>query len=420
MKSTRVWILSAIFLPLLAISAAASNKPGTAPVERIPYYVPHLLDSVEDAAGKLHFLQPNISSLSGTSHHVPVQQLSIYQYGVNFLFSEHGMDQETQYFWSWDGGYNAPIVTPYENNWSFSIKYASVRFMRAFPRRLLVVFCDYQGSGRMEIGADQIKSFEDITEQYRMLSTGNLDSMHMFLDAFATLTVASGNANFIVVDFDYAHVDDKTSQRLKLDRKAIRVVTQVQAGGPADKAGLQEGDVIVSADGKSMRDYYKTLSEGVQASPGGYTMHLSLLRNGVPLEKEVTYAPLWPAEAVQALQARSAALAKSNAAAASGADATSTSASGGVKLGVRVHNITAEEARSAGLNEVRGVLVEEVAASGIAADAKVQPGDVILEIDGAAIGSREEMKAILQKGAPSRIKVWRKGAALFLTVRQNM
>jgi hypothetical protein len=45
---------------------------------------------------------------------------------------------------------------------------------------------------------------------------------------------------------------------------------------------------------------------------------------------------------------------------------------------------------------------------------------VILQIDGAATGSLDALKAILLKGTPSSIKVWRKGAAVTLTVAQSL
>lgn len=402
MPRSGVRVLLAVLLPLLFVLPTLAKEKANTPPVRTPYYVPHLLDSVEDAAGKLHFLQPRLYVYAGGP---AAEQLAVDQNGVNIFFSAHGVTQKTQYFWAWGGGFNAPVYSPYENHWTFSVSYAAVHYLFAFPGSLQVATKD----------------------EVNMIAVYDTDDLHMLLDAIATLTVATGNTNFYVADFDYSPLETKAMKKLKVDW-ADRV-TAVQAGGPADKAGLQEGDIIVSADGKSAQLILRTIREGVQASPTGYTVHLSVLRDGVPMEKQITYAALWPAEAVKALQARTVAFAKGSGAqsgaqpgAQPGASSTAsaTPAPSGVKLGVRAHNITLEEAQTAGLPEARGVFVDEIAPNGIAEAAKIQPGDVILEIDGATARSLDEVKAALLKGAPSKIKVWRKGAPLSLTVAQSL
>jgi hypothetical protein len=397
MERSRVRILLAIMLPLLfATPGIAKDRPAPPPPVRTPYYVPHLLDSVQDAAGKLQFLQPRIFSGG-----VAAQQLAVDQNGVNIAFSEHGVNQRTQYFWAWGGGYNAPVVTPYENHWTFSVSYAQIRGFFGYPR---------------EMGVSAKGSYQSLT-----LST--LDDVHMFLDALVTLTVASGNPDFFVFDFDWDQANAKISKKLKLP--SVVVVTDIQAGGPADKAGLQEGDLITAVDGKPTSEIVASMHDGLKASPSGYTVHLSVVRNGAPVEVAIKYAALWPAEAVQMLQVRTAAMARAGGAQPSGPDAAGSSsalpaAPTGVKLGIRGHNITPDEAKSAGLTDVRGVMIDEVAANGIADNARVLAGDVLLEIDGAAAGTLDELKAVLLKGTPSRIKVWRKGAALSLLVAQSL
>jgi S1-C subfamily serine protease len=91
-----------------------------------------------------------------------------------------------------------------------------------------------------------------------------------------------------------------------------------------------------------------------------------------------------------------------------------------VILGVHAHNITPSEAQAAGIADAQGIFVEQIAAGSLAEQAKILPGDVILALDGKPAVTLEAMRAILQNGAPSNIKVWRHGEAVSLTVSQSL
>lgn len=392
MSRTRILSFAATLLSLCPGTPATAREKAPPPKpERTPYYIPHLLNSVEDAAGKLRFLQPRISSGGVTA-----QQMTVDQNGVNIYFSAHGVTQHSEYYWSWGGGYNAPVVTPYENNWTFSASYATAIAFFAFPRDMGIT-----GNNR-----------------YSSVTLSGLDDVHMFLDAFVTLTVAGGNADFFVYDFDWNAADPKVTKKLKLED--VSVVTDIQAGGPADKAGLQEGDLIVGIDGNPVKGMVGTMFRGLKRSPAGYTAHLSVVRNGTPMEINATYSRMWPLEEILALQGRTAAMAHSGGVQGGVAPGAPAPPASGPRLGIRAHNITAEDARNAGMTEAHGVVVDEVAADSFADGAKVQAGDVLLEIDGVAVGSVDEIKAVMQKGTPARIKVWRKGQVQMLVVAQSL
>ncbi|MDE3150580.1 MAG: PDZ domain-containing protein, partial [Acidobacteriota bacterium] len=65
------------------------------------------------------------------------------------------------------------------------------------------------------------------------------------------------------------------------------LVQEVQPGGPADKAGLKQGDIITSIDGRSIKDGDDLVNEIASRWPGS-TARLGFLRNGKPADATVT------------------------------------------------------------------------------------------------------------------------------------
>jgi serine protease DegQ len=73
---------------------------------------------------------------------------------------------------------------------------------------------------------------------------------------------------------------------LKLKRPGGAVVTSVVQGGPADKGGMQPGDVVLSLGGKPVDDTATLISETAKLSPG-QRMELEVLRQGKELRLSV-------------------------------------------------------------------------------------------------------------------------------------
>jgi hypothetical protein len=397
MKSVKVLLFLVLALPLfLAVPASAGDK--NADTTRIPYYVPHLLPSVEDAAGKLRFLQPHLFS-----NGMVAQQVFVDQNGVNVSFSQQGVNVQSHYFWTWNGGYNAPVSTPYNNQWSFSIAYSTVTYVSAFqsPSR--------PGMGFLEV---------DTAEKVNYLNADSIENTRMLFDALVTLTVASGNTDFCAfADFDIDLAPSKEIKKLKAD--TAWTVATVQRGGPADIAGIHKGDIIYLVDAGSAKGIWGTIRRGVSQSPSGYTVTLGVLRDKLPVTVSVTYKAPWTVDQIRALQARTAVMTQANSIHAI-APPTTPPAPGGVKLGVLTHNISAAEAQTAGLAEPQGIFIEKVAIGSLAEQAKLLPGDIILALDGKPAATIEQMKVILQAGAPSNIKIWRSGKEVTLTLSQSL
>src|SRR5512139_1531930 len=69
------------------------------------------------------------------------------------------------------------------------------------------------------------------------------------------------------------------------DKKGV-LVAQVLPGSPAEKAGVEQGDVIMEFDGKAVAEA-KDLPQIVASTPVGKSVNVKLMRNGKALDREV-------------------------------------------------------------------------------------------------------------------------------------
>jgi S1-C subfamily serine protease len=178
------------------------------------------------------------------------------------------------------------------------------------------------------------------------------------------------------------------------------LVSGVDAGSPGDKAGLKQGDVITSYNGKAVADNNQ-LRNAVASTAPGTTVPLEVLRNGQKQTLKATVGEL------DAKRAR--------------ASERSADHEGG-KYGMSVQPLTPDLAEEAGVPRgTPGVLVADVDPSGLAAESQLQPGDVIEKVDGRVVRTGEELKSALDRkdGKPSLLLVHRKDATIFLTLRAN-
>jgi serine protease Do len=140
-----------------------------------------------------------------------------------------------------------------------------------------------------------------------------------------------------------------------LKEKKGALVAQVISGSPAEKAGIEQGDVIVEFDGKEVTDS-KDLPRMVASTPIGKAVTIKLLRNGKALDRQVKVGEM--EEKVEVAKAPS-----------------------HKSLGITVQNLTPEIARGLGLKKDTGVVVTRVEPGSPAADAGIQTGDVVQEVN---------------------------------------
>jgi serine protease Do len=159
---------------------------------------------------------------------------------------------------------------------------------------------------------------------------------------------------------------------------------------PAQKAGIQAGDVIVTIDGKRV-DYVAQLQEAIAFRSPGDVATVEVARKG---GKRVTLrVPLQ-----RVAEANTASTSKADDASSS----NGTSGSSAPALGVKVAPIDAATARQLQLpSDVRGVIVTDVdegsSASSHLATPETGGPDVILSVEGTAVRSPEELRAALRQ-----------------------
>ncbi|HKB75288.1 MAG TPA: PDZ domain-containing protein, partial [Myxococcales bacterium] len=174
------------------------------------------------------------------------------------------------------------------------------------------------------------------------------------------------------------------------------LLADVVKGGPADKAGLKPGDVVVSLNGKPVTDPNQ-LTRDVGAIPPGQTVKLEVIRDGKQRQVEVKLGER-PDETESTARAGG-----------QGGDADKSS---GDVLGVRVQDLTPELAQRARVDPgTKGVVVTAVAPDSPAASAGLDPGDVILEINRQPVASVADYKKAISK--------LKKGDTVLLRVRSG-
>jgi serine protease Do len=141
-----------------------------------------------------------------------------------------------------------------------------------------------------------------------------------------------------------------------LKEKQGALVAQVVTGGPAEKAGIEQGDVILGFDGKEIAES-KDLPRIVASTPVGKTVTVKLLRNGKAIDRQVKLGEM--EEKVD----------------------TSKLSSSHKTLGVEVQNLTPEIAKELGVKRDAGIVVTQVEPGSSASDAGIHPGDVIKQVN---------------------------------------
>jgi len=199
------------------------------------------------------------------------------------------------------------------------------------------------------------------------------------------------------------NVPKDAADELGVGSKRGALVVSVAANGPAAKAGVKPGDVIVEFNGKPVpsRD---ALVKIVMGTKPGTTVPMKVVQD--KQEKSLSVA-------VEELDLE----------AESGATATQEAEETGGGFGITLGPLGADAARRLQVpSGTRGVLVTDVDATGAAARAGVRPGDVILQVNRRPVESVSDASRALQAvrtGGNAFLLLWKQGQETFVAITKE-
>lgn len=150
------------------------------------------------------------------------------------------------------------------------------------------------------------------------------------------------------------------------------LVSDVMEDGPAEKAGIKRGDVIISYNGKNIKDS-EMLPRVVAATEIGKKVKVGIIREGKPLGIEVVIGEL-PEEGLKA----------------------SKKPEVEKDFGLVVQDITPEIAKHLNLKDRKGVIATDVTPGSPAGDADIRSGDIIKEVSRKPILNMADFKAAMK------------------------
>ncbi|NIQ02993.1 MAG: PDZ domain-containing protein, partial [Nitrospinaceae bacterium] len=189
-------------------------------------------------------------------------------------------------------------------------------------------------------------------------------------------------------------ITPELAESFKLKHTEGALVGQVIPNSPAEKAGVQRGDVIIEFDGHHVQTM-EALPKIVANTPPGKTVPVEVIRDGKRKTLKVHIAVLKdePME-----------VAKLD------------------PLGIQVQDITPEIAQSLKLEEEEGVLVSDVTQGEPGGEAGLRRGDIITEIGKKKIvNTQEYQKAVskLKRGSTALMLVKRGGTTIYIAIKLN-
>jgi serine protease Do len=192
-------------------------------------------------------------------------------------------------------------------------------------------------------------------------------------------------------------ITPELAEQFQLEKDVGTLVADVVENSPAEKAGLMRGDVIIEFDGKQVDEPYN-LRNMVASTHPGEKAEMTVIREGELLSLMVEIGEL-PSD-----------------------DQKVPTKYENVLRGVSVQSITPDINRQLNLPEkIRGVVVSDVE-TGSPAEARLLPGDVILEINRKAISGIEDYESIVSAIDPESdvlLLVFRRGSTIFVTINKE-
>jgi len=176
----------------------------------------------------------------------------------------------------------------------------------------------------------------------------------------------------------------------------------VVADGPADKAGLKPGDVVLEFNGKPVTDS-RHLQLAVAGTKPGSKVPIEILRNGEKKTLDVTIKRLPGTEELAETSPEN------------GRDT-------GTLNGVGVSDIDQQYRNEFKIpKNIKGAVVTQVEPGSAAAEAGLKPGDVIEDINHHPVQSADEAVKLTENTKSKRtlLRVWDRGGSHYIVVDES-
>lgn len=193
-------------------------------------------------------------------------------------------------------------------------------------------------------------------------------------------------------------ITPEISEALGINRDKGGLVSEVKEGSPADKAGLMRGDVIVSVEGEKIPDA-ATLARKLALTKPGVDTKFVVLRDG--REKVFTVKLIEHPDNEKIEESPDKLKAEE-------------------ELGIEVSEITEQLRNRFNIQASGGVIIAKVARGSLASEAGFRPGDVILEVNGDAVGGLDQYQEALDKHGSKETLLFlveRRGRTIYLGVK---
>ena len=188
-------------------------------------------------------------------------------------------------------------------------------------------------------------------------------------------------------------ITPEIAESLGMKQSSGALVADVAKAGPAERAGIKTGDVIVEFNGKEIKDSGELPLQAARTAPGKQAQ-LKILRNGKELTLPLTVGEFKEREVVAAAE------------------------NGG--LGLAVQPVTASIAAELGLERAEGLVITSIKPGSPADEAGLRRGDVIAEINRRPVRNRSDYDRAVEKtekGKSMLFLVRRGEGSLFLALK---
>ena len=187
------------------------------------------------------------------------------------------------------------------------------------------------------------------------------------------------------------------AQSFGLPKPEGALVASADKDGPASKGGVERGDIVLSFNGHPVNDEHE-LPALVAQTPINQKVPVELVRNGKHMTIDVTIGERKEPQV-----------------------ASAKAETPGGNWGMQVGDITPEIAQQFHLEGAKGVVIQKVAPDSPSAEAGLQPGDVVLEVNHEKVAAVSEFVAKAKDAQnskkPALLLVQRGGATLYTVIK---